>query len=120
MNINMNMNKNYNFSVYNNKNIKWVTLFNLRAFSNSNKLLSQKDNIEEKVVNIYLNADLFLSKILKENRKKTGIYRWTNNITGDSYVESVINLSKRFNDYLNIAFLNKELKKVEVLYIVLY
>jgi hypothetical protein len=36
-----------------------VTPFNLRAFSNSNKLLSKKDNIEEKVVNTYPNADLF-------------------------------------------------------------
>ena len=111
MNINMNMNKNYKFSVYNNKNIKWNTPFNLRAFSNSNKILSKKDNIEEKVVNIYPNANLLKSKILKENRKKTGIYRWTNTITEDSYVGSAIDLSKRLNDYLNIAFLNKELKK---------
>jgi group I intron endonuclease len=48
---------------------------------------------------------------LRENIKKTGIYRWTNTITGKSYIGSSINLSKRLNDYLNIAFLNKELKK---------
>ena len=48
---------------------------------------------------------------MRENRKKTGIYRWINTITGDSYIGSAIDLSKRLNDYLNIAFLNKELKK---------
>ena len=54
---------------------------------------------------------LIISKILRENIKKTGIYRWTNTITGKSYIGSSINLSKRLNDYLNITFLNKELKK---------
>jgi hypothetical protein len=32
-------------------------------------------------------------------------------VSGKSYIGSSINLSKRLNDYLNIAFLNKELKK---------
>lgn len=60
----------------------------------------------------YNNIDkLTICKILRENKKKTGIYRWTNIITGDSYIGSAIDLSKRLNDYLNIAFLNKELKK---------
>jgi GIY-YIG catalytic domain len=57
------------------------------------------------------NNKFIRSKVLKENRKKTGIYRWTNIITGDSYIGSAIDLSKRLNNYLNIAFLNKELKK---------
>lgn len=48
---------------------------------------------------------------MRENREKTGIYRWTNITTGDSYIGSAIDLSKRLNNYLNIAFLNKELKK---------
>jgi group I intron endonuclease len=52
-----------------------------------------------------------ISKILKENKQKTGIYRWTNIITGDSYIGSATDLSKRLNDYLKISFLNKELKK---------
>jgi group I intron endonuclease len=60
----------------------------------------------------YNNIDKFtIRKILKENRKKAGIYRWTNIITGKSYIGSSIDLSKRLNGYLNIVFLKKELKK---------
>lgn len=100
-------------TIFCNKNIKWNTPFNLRTFSSSAKILSENDNnnIEKKVTNTYPNADLLKSKILKDNKEKTGIYRWTNTISGDSYIGSAINLSKRLNNYYNIAFLNKELKK---------
>jgi GIY-YIG catalytic domain len=80
---------------------------NKKRYSNISKL-----NIIPIVsYNIAEKDKFIISKVLKENRKKTGIYRWTNIITGDSYIGSAIDLSKRFNDYLNIAFLNKELKK---------
>lgn len=52
-----------------------------------------------------------LHKIVKENKGKTGIYMWTNTITGDKYIGSAINLSRRLNNYLSTNFLNKELKK---------
>jgi hypothetical protein len=59
----------------------------------------------------YLNADTKKRQICKYNKGKAGIYIWTNLISGKSYIGSAIDLSKRLNDYLNIAFLNKELKK---------
>jgi group I intron endonuclease len=37
----------------------------------------------------------------RENRGKSGIYRWINKETGKSYVGSSANLSKRFNLYFN-------------------
>jgi excinuclease UvrABC nuclease subunit len=68
----------------------------------------------------YLNAHTQKKQIYLENKNKSGIYRWTNTTTGKIYVESSINLAKRFTDYFSIVFLDKELKKVEVLYTVHY
>ena len=59
----------------------------------------------------YSNAYAQKEQICKDNKRKIGIYRWTNAVSGKSYIGSSINLSKRLNDYLKIAFLNKELKK---------
>lgn len=39
------------------------------------------------------------SIIIKENRNKSGIYRWVNNTNNNSYVGSGINLAKRIGDY---------------------
>lgn len=86
---------------------------NLRSFSNSpsNSVSPKKDNSCERIAISYPNADLLKSKIIDDNRKKTGIYRWTNLITGDSYVGSAVDLSRRLTNYFSPAFLNKELKK---------
>ena len=36
---------------------------------------------------------------IKENRGKSGIYRWVNVLTGDTYIGSAVDLSKRFSVY---------------------
>jgi len=41
----------------------------------------------------YSNAYLIKQQILDENREKSGIYRWVNNLNGKSYVGSAVNLS---------------------------
>lgn len=51
-------------------------------------------------VAVYNNADTQKELVLKENRGKSGIYRWTNKETGKSYVGSSVNLSKRLSNYL--------------------
>lgn len=43
-----------------------------------------------------------------ENKGKSGIYRWVNILTGDTYVGSAVDLSKRFGAY----FSNKSIKEV--------
>src|SRR6202012_2915637 len=35
---------------------------------------------------IYLDADLNRSNIIKENKKKSGVYRWVNTVNGKSYI----------------------------------
>lgn len=59
----------------------------------------------------YSNIDTQKIQICKDNKGKTGIYRWTNIISGKSYVGSSINLAIRFRDYFNINYLKREIKK---------
>lgn len=49
----------------------------------------------------YDNADIQKELVIKQNRDKSGIYRWICKETGKSYVGSSVNLSKRFNQYYN-------------------
>ena len=41
------------------------------------------------------------SKIIQENKQKSGVYRWTHNINGKTYVGSSVNLSNRFYYWFN-------------------
>lgn len=50
---------------------------------------------------IYANADIQKELAIKQNRFRSGVYRWTNKISGKSYVGSSVNLSKRLNNYYN-------------------
>lgn len=61
--------------------------------------INSNDKIE--IVATYDNADVNKELAVKENRAKSGIYRWINKETGKSYVGSSANLSKRFNQYYN-------------------
>jgi group I intron endonuclease len=47
----------------------------------------------------YNNTDTMKNEIIKENIKKSGVYRWKNNITGDCYIGSSIDLSNRLRLY---------------------
>lgn len=55
----------------------------------------------------YDNPEVDKSRILNENRGKSGVYRWTNKINGKWYVGSSVNLSKRFSVYFNKAYMDK-------------
>lgn len=43
--------------------------------------------------------------IIKENKGKTGIYMWTNKLTGDIYVGQSVDLSKRFKKYFSLSYI---------------
>lgn len=55
----------------------------------------------------YLNADLEKATILKQNKSKSGIYRWVNVINDKSYIGSSINLGRRFKEYYNYSHISK-------------
>lgn len=44
--------------------------------------------------------------IIKDNKGKSGIYKWTNKLTKDIYIGQSVDLAKRFRSYLNINYLN--------------
>ena len=54
---------------------------------------------------IYRNADLDKLRILKENKGKCGVYRWTNLTNGNSYIVSSVNIERRLKCYFFIYFL---------------
>ena len=43
--------------------------------------------------------------IIKDNKNKSGIYKWTNKITNDIYIGQSIDLSKIFIKYFNLSYL---------------
>jgi len=47
----------------------------------------------------YANTDIDKYRIYKDNKGKSGIYRWVNNITNKSYIGSSISLANRFRVY---------------------
>jgi group I intron endonuclease len=61
----------------------------------------------------YINAEKEKFIIYEENRNKSGIYRWNNLITGDSYVGSAVNLTNRLTSYFSFRFLNREIQRNE-------
>jgi len=55
----------------------------------------------------YTNAATYKSIIIAENKRKSGIYRWTNNINNKSYVGSAKYLDDRLNNYYSSTRLKK-------------
>ena len=62
-------------------------------------------------VKIYANADIQKSQILRENKGKSGVYRWVNLKNGKSYIGSSVTLPKRLGKYSTISFLESTTKK---------
>jgi uncharacterized protein YbcV (DUF1398 family) len=60
----------------------------------------------------YVNADQDKVNIFADNRNKTGIYRWINNLNKNTYIGSSTNLSVRFYTYYSLAYLVKWLFKL--------
>lgn len=58
----------------------------------------------------YSNADTQKLNLFKDNKNKSGIYRWVNIESGKSYIGSSVNLWRRFNQYYSLKFLTKYAK----------
>lgn len=53
------------------------------------------------------------SQIYTDNKDKSGIYRWTNNLNGKTYVGSGVNLAKRLRSYFNVKELNRKSSPIQ-------
>ena len=47
---------------------------------------------------------------MKENKNKSGIYMWENNINGKQYIGSAVNLSERLSNYYSTGYMENKLK----------
>jgi group I intron endonuclease len=68
-------------------------------------------NIDIVPVRSYFNSQKCKFIIYKDNRKKSGVYQWTNLINGKIYIGSSISLSRRFYNYYSLSFLEKKVSK---------
>jgi group I intron endonuclease len=58
----------------------------------------------------YLNSDKQKEEICRDNKNKSGVYRWVNKINGKSYVGSSTSLSKRILFYYCLSSLRRKVK----------
>ena len=56
-------------------------------------------------VKSYNNASKDKDLIFKDNKNKSGIYKFTNKLTKDIYIGQSIDLAKRFIKYFNLSYL---------------
>lgn len=77
------------------------------------KFFSTKNNPNSFVpVKIYENADILKEQAVKENKKKSGVYLWKNNVNGNSYVGSSVDLGRRFKSYFNYNYITDPKNKM--------
>lgn len=55
----------------------------------------------------YSNCELEKDRILKENKNKAVVYRWTNNVNQKTYIGSSVNFSVRLYKYYSVKHLMK-------------
>ena len=90
-------NKRYTFKYYQRRNYSQVT---------SNL---QKENI----IPVVTYSDAFVNKsiILKDTKKKVGIYRLVNKVNGKTYIGSSANLARRLRVYYDFSYLSVRIAK---------
>ena len=61
-------------------------------------------------IKIYPNADISKQEIIKDNKNRSGVYLWINNLNNKIYVGSSTNLGKRLSNYFNLKYLQNASK----------
>lgn len=83
-------------------------LFIQKSFSSN-----AKNNFNVKPQIKYYNADAEKINIFADNRNKIEVYRWINNLNGNTYIGSSINLSVRFYTYSSLRYLAKSNRHID-------
>ncbi len=70
-------------------------------------------NNSEKIIPVKVYVDVYKDKMIiyKENKKKSGIYKWTNKINNKKYIGSSIDLTNRFTTYFSYSTIQKIVNK---------
>jgi group I intron endonuclease len=73
---------------------------------NNNNFLNNNESFVS--AKIYNNVEINKLMIFKDNKNRTGIYKWTHLESGKIYIGSAVDLSLRLRDYFNKSFLNRK------------
>ena len=74
----------------------------IRSYSTTSRL-------DDHSTKFYEDAYSMRKSIIKNNKNKSGIYKWTNKLTNEIYIGQSVDLSKRFINYFNMSYLkNRE------------
>jgi len=82
-----------------------VSFFILESIGNSTDLVPNLLSAAVVPIRTYSNSDRSKLDIYKENKGKSGIYRWVNKESGKCYVGSSTNLSRRLSSYYSFSWL---------------
>jgi group I intron endonuclease len=86
------------------KYFKFKNLVNNNKYTRFYSITPVDNNIK-----YYEDAYSMRKLIIKDNKNKSGIYKWTNKLTNDIYIGQSVDLAKRFIRYFNISYLkNRE------------
>lgn len=66
--------------------------------------MSTNSKLSINPIKFYNNAEESKSIILLENKNKSGIYKWENKISGEYYIGSAVDLSKRMTEYYRHSY----------------
>jgi len=89
--------KSFKFKDSLNNNNKYIRTYSTTSYSDSNS------------IKLYEDAYSMRKSIIKDNKNKSGIYKWTNKLTNDIYIGQSVDLAKRFIRYFNMSYLkNRE------------
>lgn len=82
----------------------------LRTFHCTSSLLRNNNNAPKEItpVVVYYNADTQKTQVIRDNKGKSGIYRWINKKDNKSYIGSAISLNRRLANYYSYVMLSKE------------
>ena len=70
---------------------------------------STTSSSDDNSIKLYEDAYSMRKSIIKDNKNKSGIYKWTNKLTNDIYIGQSVDLAKRFIRYFNLSYLkNRE------------
>lgn len=87
------------------RSIRSFTSASPNYFKSANVEVLGSNNIQP--VEIYSDLSANKAKIIRANKNKSGVYRWINLETGESYVGSSSNLSKRLRVYFSESGIEK-------------
>ena len=85
-----------------------ISLFNIMEWPFLQEYSSYTSCLSIIPVATYENADTMKDLIVKENKGKSGVYRWTNKSNNNIYVGSSTDLGVRFKNYFKYSFLNQK------------